>query len=233
MAYCLETGRPYTALVQVRKDGVTATLNGRPIAEWKSGFPGAGVDPSWKLVHDGIPGLGSHESPTVFHKAELRAVTGTGRLLRPAPAVTGDGTGLRGAYYVGKHLEDAPVFTRVDPTVDFNWDIDAPDTRMPADAFSVRWLGQVLAQYTEPYTFTTVADDGVRLWVDGKLLIDDWKATGRKTENSATVNLKAGTRYSIKLEYVEFRAEALVRLMWSSPSTAKAVIPRSQLFPAP
>jgi hypothetical protein len=219
--------------VQVRKDGVQATVNGKAFPRWTADIPGGGPGAAWALDREGVPGLASQESPTVFHRAQLRGVSGRGRLLRPPPAVAGDGTGLAGAYYVGRGLDVEPAFTRVDPAVDFDWDVDSPDPRIPVDSFAVRWTGQVLPQHTEETTFHVIADDGCRLWVDGKPVIDDWRPAGRAFERSATVLLKAGTKVAIKLEYVEYRSEASVRLLWSGFSTPKAVIPKSQLYPGP
>jgi hypothetical protein len=104
--------------------------------------------------------------------------------------------------------------------------------RIPAissDTFSARWIGQVLAPQSQTYTFHVRADDGVRLWVDGKLLVDQWKDQG-VTEYSGTIALAAGKRYDITMEYYEMAADAVVQLSWSSSSTAKQVIPQSQLY---
>ena len=57
--------------------------------------------------------------------------------------------------------------TRIDPTVDFDWGTGSPAAAIGADTFSVRWTGQVQAPFSGTYTFYTVSDDGVRLWVNG------------------------------------------------------------------
>ena len=58
--------------------------------------------------------------------------------------------------------------------MDFNWGTGSPDPSIGADTFSVCWQGEVEPQYTETYTFYVYTDDGVKLWVDGQLLINDW-----------------------------------------------------------
>jgi hypothetical protein len=143
--------------------------------------------------------------------------------------ITGHGTGLTGAYYNGG-FDDDPVLTRTDTRLYFNWGEFSPAPEVDDDNFFVRWTGQVLAQYSEPYTFTIRADDGVRLWVDGQLLVDAWKDQPF-TAYTGTLMLQAGRRYDIKVEYYEDKEAAAAQLLWSSPSTPLQPIPQTQLFP--
>lgn len=128
-------------------------------------------------------------------------------------------------------MSGAPVLTRTDSAVDFNWGSGSPGTGAPNDNFSVRWTGQVQPQFSEVYTFFTTSDDGIRLWVNNVLLINDWNNHG-PTERSATILLTAGTRYEIKVEYYEATGGAVARLSWSSASQAKQVIPTTRLYPS-
>ena len=82
---------------------------------------------------------------------------------------------------------------------------------------------------TGTYIFYTDSDDGVRLWVNGTQVVDNWTDHSR-TENSGTVALTAGVRYRIRMEFYENGGDAVARLSWSGPSVAKAVVPRSALF---
>ena len=110
--------------------------------------------------------------------------------------------GLTATYYNGSNFE-TPVLTRTDPAIDFNWAYGSPATGVNSDRFSVRWTGQiepVHASGSQSYTFYTTADDGVRLWVDGRLLIDNWTNQSAATR-SGTISLAAGRKYDIKLEY--------------------------------
>src|SRR5688500_8949371 len=97
-------------------------------------------------------------------------------------------TGLTGQYFNRVDFTELKL-TRTDATVDFNWPA-APDASMSADFFSARWRGQVEAPSTEAYTFYVNSDDGVRLWVDARLLVDNWVNQGA-TEKSASVALEA------------------------------------------
>jgi hypothetical protein len=143
---------------------------------------------------------------------------------------TGGGTanGLSATYYDNINFTGTSV-SRVDPTVNFTWGTGSPAPGIGADTFSVRWTGQVLAPNTGTYTFYTRSDDGVRLWVNGQQLVNNW-TDHAATENSGTIALTGGQRYAITMEYYENGWDAVATLSWSGPSTAKAIIPQSQLF---
>ena len=103
---------------------------------------------------------------------------------------------------------------------------------MAPDLFSVRWTGSVVPKFSETYTFFTVTNDGVRLWVDGQLLIDNW-TTHAIAEDHGTLALQAGRPYSLRMEYYENKGTATARLLWSSPSQRKQIIPAESLQPNP
>src|SRR5438045_505562 len=85
----------------------------------------------------------------------------------------GQGTGLTGKYYGDMSLTTYRL-TRTDAAVNFDWGGGSPDPSITADLFSARWTGMVVPRYAETYTFYTTTDDGVRLWIDGQLIIDKW-----------------------------------------------------------
>ena len=146
----------------------------------------------------------------------------------PPPPLAGDGDGLRGEYFDNIDLTSLAL-TRTDATVDFNWMTGSPSPAIGADTFSVRWTGQVQPQFNETYTFYTVTDDGVRLWVDGQLLVDRW-ANQSATERGGSLSLAAYKRYDLQMEFFENGGDASAKLSWSSPATLKSVIPQSQLY---
>lgn len=148
----------------------------------------------------------------------------------PAPEPTpGSGIGLRGEYYDNMDFTDLKL-TRIDSVVDFDWGQSSPDSSVNPDTFSVIWSGEVQPRYSENYTFYTVTDDGVRLWVNDVLLINNW-TDHSATEDYGNIILEAGKKYKIILEYYENSVDALSRLMWCSESQGKEVIPQSQLYP--
>jgi PA14 domain/Bacterial TSP3 repeat len=142
--------------------------------------------------------------------------------------VVGTGDGLTGCYYANTNLAGTPVTTRVDPLLNFDWGKAAPSAGMNHEYFSVSWIGEIQAQYTEPYTFYMKIDDGVRVRLNDELIIDKW--VEGINNSSATVNLKAGQRYLLDIEYYQARLNAQARLWWSSPSTPKRIVPQSQLY---
>jgi len=139
------------------------------------------------------------------------------------------GGGMRADYYKGMDLMNH-VMTRIDPRIDFNWGSGAPNAAIGADNFSVRWTGEVEAQFNETYTFYTNSDDGVRLWVDGQQLVDNW-TDHSATENYGTIDLIAGRVYGVVMEFYENDGDAVAELRWSSPSMPKQLIPQAALSP--
>jgi hypothetical protein len=140
------------------------------------------------------------------------------------------GGGVRADYYKGMGFNTF-VLSRAESQINFNWgDPGGPDTAVGVDSFSARWTGEVEAAYTETYTFYTTSDDGVRLWIDGQPLVDNW-TDHSSTENSGTIDLVAGNAYSLVMEFYENTGGAIAELRWSSPSTLKQLIPQAALAP--
>ncbi len=140
--------------------------------------------------------------------------------------------GLRGDYFNNPNLTGTAV-TRIDPQISFNWGGGSPDPRISSVDFSVRWTGAIEPLYSEPYTFFTVTDDGVRLWVDGKRIISDWTGHSPLENASFPIQLEAGQRYTVQMEYFDGLNGAFASLGWSSPSQSKMNILPNRLFPFP
>ncbi len=146
--------------------------------------------------------------------------------------------GLTATYYAREDLIGRSV-TQVDPRIDFDWRKSSPAPvvsgdkfSIPADKFSVRWTGRVEAVHTESYTFYVIADEGARLWVDGKLVIDGWTDARGDKVPSKPMKLIAGQKYDLKLEYHEAKDKAFIQLLWSCDSTPREIVPHSQLHPS-
>jgi len=134
--------------------------------------------------------------------------------------------GILGEYFNNKDLTDK-VLERIDDQISFDWRLTSPDPLIDIETFSVRWTGKINPKTTERYTFHTVCDDGVRLWVDNILLIDHWADT--PAEYVGSIDLVAGKQYDIKMEFYENGGYAQANLFWSTPTIAKEIIGKEYL----
>ena len=103
-----------------------------------------------------------------------------------------------------------------------------------ADTFSARWTGEIEAPETANYNFVTTSDDGVRLWVCGRLVVDDWTDHAvSDRRSSAPVPLTAGQRCEVRMEYYENGGGAVAKLQWDYAGYRTHVVPQKQLYAAP
>ncbi|HEY8718106.1 MAG TPA: PQQ-dependent sugar dehydrogenase [Pengzhenrongella sp.] len=137
--------------------------------------------------------------------------------------------GLQGAYFDNQDLTGATV-NRLDSSIAFNWGMGAPVSGIGADTFSVRWSGAVIPRYSQTYTFATTSDDGVRLWVNGTRVIDQWTNHSSRVD-TGTITLTSGVPVPIVLEYYDGTGNAVAQLRWSSTSQAQEVVPTDRLRP--
>jgi len=140
-----------------------------------------------------------------------------------------EGDGLSGEYFNNLKLEGAAL-KRVDAQIDFDWDQGKPMEGINEDNFSVRWTGQILPPQSAMYTFSTRSDDGIRVWVDGKPLIDGWRDQSARELLSGQIFLEANRRHDIKIEYYDSGYSASARLYWSSNSIPQSIVPQSRLY---
>ncbi|WP_426493546.1 PA14 domain-containing protein [Hymenobacter sp. 102] len=150
--------------------------------------------------------------------------------ISPLP-VQGWGTGLTAFYYNNGSLAGAPVLKRQDAVIDFKWGAGAPAPELPTDNFSVRWEGLLAAPTTGRYRFVAVTSDEVRLWVNGKKVLDTWNGRKPSSTDDATVTLAAGEKTTIKLEYNDADGTAGIQLQWVPPGQIAQVIPSGNLYP--
>ncbi len=122
----------------------------------------------------------------------------------------------KGEYFDSETPGTTPTIVREDKTLDFNW-WNAPFTGMPAEHWSARWT-RSLSVAPGYYRFTTVTDDGVRLWVDGNLLVDQW-VPNDSTPFFSDVYLGAGP-HDVKMEFFNLTGGARARLTWQKMNTS-------------
>lgn len=172
---------------------------------------------------------GAHALTAVARDPDGNIATSAVVTINVNNTASSEGNGLLGQYFNNVTFSGTPVLTRRE-AVDFWWAGASPGPGLNADKFSVRWSGQVKATTTGAYQFVTRSDDGVRLWVNGVQIINNWVAHGVTTDTSPVINLVGGQNYDIVMEYYENYNSAVARLLWITPGqTTATVIPMAQL----
>lgn len=144
--------------------------------------------------------------------------------------------GLKAEYYLNS---GAPNFTFgelkstiIDPNIDFG-SLEGVFSALTGrnDRVSVRWTGFIQPETTENYTFSIIGDNGFRLWIDNKLVIDHWVDDWDKEQTGAPLALTAGQKHEFKLEYFENNGGSNLHLRWSSPRVPKQAVPTQAFYP--
>jgi hypothetical protein len=171
-----------------------------------------------KTTHSGTTSVsaGSHQIKVeyyeTYHDASLRLVWQPAQ--PPPPKITG----WRGEYYATADLSGGAIMVRDDKAIDLNWSDTAPGVGLPSDFFSVRWTRSAYFSPAGYYRFSVLVDDGIRMWIDDQLVLDEWH---RSDSQSYLVDrqLAAGT-HTIKVEYYEHTGFARIRLDWQRTNTS-------------
>ncbi len=124
--------------------------------------------------------------------------------------------GLQAEYFDNMELEGRPLLVRVDKEVNFAWDEDVPAPGLPKDHFSVRWTGLLRPPRSGLYQLGMASDDGFRVYLDGKLIVEDWTRHGAYPKTAA-VEMQAGRDYRVRVEYYESEWSATAQLVWQVP----------------
>jgi len=126
--------------------------------------------------------------------------------------------GLRAEYFDNANLQGEPKAVRTDAKIDFDWGDKAPLAGIPQENFSVRWTGILgPVPVSGAYRITTKNDDGVRVYIDNHLVVDDWKPEDSIT-NQASVKFEAGSTHTLRVEYMQLTGGALCTVGWLAPS---------------
>lgn len=123
--------------------------------------------------------------------------------------------GLKGEYFDNIRHAGQPRMVRNDPRIDFAWTLSAPAEGIPFDWYSVRWTGRLTAPLMGVQRIGVEGNDGFRLYLDGKLVIDNWKKESYRTL-LANVGLRPGTTHDLRLEYFESTGNARITLVWDA-----------------
>ncbi len=156
----------------------------------------------------------------------------------PPARANGRVGGLKGEYFNGPNFE-RKAHTQVDRQIDFNWFGQSPAPGVQAEYFSVRWTGKLYAPVGGKYRFTATVDDGVRIWVGGKKVIDEWRKQD-DTRFVGEISLAANRLYDLRVEYYNDWKGSVISVFWEPPtekktflsfsSSSRTVIPAQYLF---
>ncbi|HEX5833578.1 MAG TPA: glycoside hydrolase family 3 C-terminal domain-containing protein, partial [Pyrinomonadaceae bacterium] len=143
----------------------------------------------------------------------------------PASALTVDGRepGVKAEYFNNQELRGPAVTVRTDPRIDFDWGRYNPTPQLTGNHFSVRWTGKLTPPESGNYTLGFTADDGARLYLDGKLLVEAWTSNPNKTV-TREIALEAGRSYDLRMEYFQYQRENIAKLVWSYPRMTERLI---------
>ncbi len=134
------------------------------------------------------------------------------KIFQNSSFISGGEQGLRGEYFANMKLDGTPAFTRMDKTIDFNWN-DPPRKGFPREKFSVRWTGSIHIDTTGLYDFVAQGDDGFRVVLDGSSLIDEWRDQSTLVV-SKSVTLEANRDYTVRVEFYQNEGGAVMGFGW-------------------
>ena len=137
------------------------------------------------------------------------------RLVLAQAAAPPVGDGLLGMYYQGRNFEQFR-HRQVDATIDFHRRRQPPAEGVPAEDFSARWTGWLRVPTSGHYVLYLDVDDGARLWLDGRLLLAEWRGQSISSY-SLELDLQAGRAYALRLDYCQYGADAYAQLAWVRP----------------
>ncbi|WP_077923174.1 PA14 domain-containing protein [Spirosoma sp. 209] len=123
--------------------------------------------------------------------------------------------GLKGEYYNGSNFEKK-ILTRIDPELRFSWKSSSPASGLDYSYYSIRWTGKILAPASGRYTFYAKVDDGIRVWVGNRKVMDVWQLND-SNHFTGTVVLEAGRYYDLKVEYFNAMLGGVLELFWQRP----------------
>lgn len=252
------TGKRHRSVVSVRKDGLTASLDGRELSRIATDYRSLSPSPSFPGVDPGRVGVGTHRAAIRFHRIELVEITGRGKKVErhrveaqpsptppapetiktppstpaptppptppePVPSPPADGRGLKAEIFAGTRFQRL-LKTRYDTELDFLWGDGAPEAGLPIDRFSVRWTGFLRPPDPGVYKLAFHSDDGAKVWLDERLILE-----GRDRQE---VNIDLGNRpHALCVEHSEDGGWGYISLHWLPPrATAETVIPPEAFY---
>lgn len=180
------------------------------------------------------PGMLEREKTYYWRVDEFDgAVTYTGDIW--SFTIAGETGGLKAEFFNNASLAGEPALTRIDPQIDFSWGngttrgVNSPAENINVDEFSARWSGVLEVDVTDTYIFRISANNGFRLWLDDRLIIDYWDNPTSSSLESEPIELIGGTTCNIRMEYFEGADTATAGLYWQNSVRPRQIIPQAAL----
>ena len=229
--------------VTARLNGVNITAPGDEIFSTGWTYPGTFPADSSIMIHSRIqlPSVGTPGTTDFTLTSDINTGSGfsdsNSAIARVDFPPFSPSSGLNADYYTNKYIAGAPDFSRVDPVVDstqISWPlVGGPGGNLGSDDFSVSWYGQVMSTFTENIDLRTSSDDGIRVFFDDQLVINEWVDRGQPgVPDSATVAMTAGVWYNIRIDYYEHGHDSIAQLYWNGTNQtggANQIIPQTNL----
>ncbi len=202
-------------ILPLKSSGKIVVIGTDAVEERLGGYSGPGINKV--SILDGIKNQAGKRVTVSFAE-------GPGRFYKPfvrVPSeclVPADGQprqhGMKGEYFDNISLRGEPVVVRTDEQLAFGWTLYSPDPRLPFDCYSVRWTGKLVAPESGNFKLGIDGNDGYRLYLDGKLILDNWVKCSYSTRFTE-VSLEKGEAYHLKVEYFESSGSARLNLVWN------------------
>lgn len=153
----------------------------------------------------------------------------------------GTGTGLYASYWTGegvpgtisgneKFFVDSICGDILWPTIDYIWYSEGPGCNIGPDFWSIRWNGFIQPLYSEEYTFLASIDDGVKVTIDGDIVIDDYPGGHSLMTKTGKIFLQAGKKYPIIIDFTQWWNNSAIKFEWESKSQLREIVPSTQLY---
>lgn len=173
-----------------------------------------------------LEGISNEVSPdTKVHHVKGCGIVTSAQTISEGLFMTGQQIGVKGEYFNNKDLSGEPALIRIDKSIDFSWGTGSPDAKVNPDNFSVRWTAKLKTPTSGRYSFSASVDDGVRVFVGGRAIIDDWP--DHVGTSVGSIDLVAGREYDIRVEYHESGGDAVMKMGIMFPRSADAEIKKA------
>ena len=202
-------------ILPLKKDITLVAVIGQDAIEARlGGYSGPGIE---KIsILEGIKNNVSKKTKVVYttgcRRESHKLVTISREHLRSAKDENRGG--LSAEYFDNIQLSGEPVLRRNDPQIDFHWTFIAPDPKIPVDWYSIRWTGKLISPVSGDYLIGIEGNDGFRLYIDEKLLIENWLKQSHRTD-MVPFHFEKNHAYDIRLEFYENVGNARIRLVWN------------------